>query len=86
MSSNDATVVYGKDGCTDTQRSRALLDGAAVTYVFHRVDLDEAAAAEAQRLSGGPRVPVIVTPAGDVMVEPSDSELAAALGIADTSS
>lgn len=78
--SND-TVVFGKDDCADTQRSRDLLDRAAVAYTYHRVDVDSAAKMRAEAISGVSRVPVIVVPSGAALVEPSDDELAAALGL-----
>jgi mycoredoxin len=71
--------VYGKLDCTDTQRSRALLDGLGVAYVFHDVESEDALLRGAQRLSGGTAVPVVVLPGGTILVEPSDEELTAAL-------
>lgn len=71
-------TVYGKATCDDTLRSRALLEARAVDYDYRDVEHDPAHAAEALRLSGVTRVPVIDVD-GSVLVEPSDDELAALL-------
>lgn len=72
--------VYGKRDCADTIRSRALLDRLGVEYAFHDVAADAAARDRAAALGGGPSVPVIVTASG-ILVEPTDDELGAALGL-----
>lgn len=71
-------TVYGKQTCTDTIRSRALLDARAERYDFVDVEADSAAAERAAVLGGSPRVPVIDL-GGTVLVEPTDEDLAAAL-------
>lgn len=80
MSDGDAPVVevFGKPECTDTARSRALLDAAGVAYRYHDVLEDEELRRRAAALGGGPAVPVVVLPGG-VMVEPADDDLASAL-------
>lgn len=72
-------IVFGRDDCTDTQRSKAFLDALALSYEYRPVDADPDSASRAQTLSGGSRVPVIVLPSGVVLVEPSDEQLAEAL-------
>lgn len=73
-------TVYGKLDCTDTQRSRALLDAEGVGYRFIDVLADEEAREHAMALSGGSSVPVVVVvSSGRVLVEPSDDELMEAL-------
>lgn len=73
-------TVYGKQDCTDTLRSRALLDVEGVAYRFVDVLADDDARERARELSGVSSVPVIVVPSGRVLVEPSDEELLVALG------
>ncbi len=74
----DVVLVYGADWCGDCHRARRYLDASGTPYRW--IDLTRDAAA--QRLvdeAGYRAIPVIVTPAGDVLLEPSDAELAAAL-------
>lgn len=74
-------VVYGKPDCVDALRSRRLLDRHAVPYEFRDILNDPDRVAEAQRISGGARTPVLVFADGSFVVEPSDSELADRLGL-----
>lgn len=80
MSPSTPTItVYGKAECTDTLRSRALLDAQEVAYEYVDVEHDLASAERAREISGGVAVPVIVIESDVVLVEPSDDVLAAAL-------
>ena len=77
----DVVTVYGADWCGDCRRAKRFLDAVAMPYRYVDLELD----VTAQQLvddAGYRAIPVIVTPAGEVLVEPSDAELAAALGIA----
>jgi glutaredoxin len=77
----DVVTVYGADWCGDCRRAKRFLDATGTPYRYVDLELDGAA----QQLvddAGYRAIPVIVTPAGDILVEPSDDELAAALGIA----
>lgn len=82
-----AILVLGRDTCEDTTRSRALLDRLAVPFTYLKVDEDPAADAWVRRLNGGQWLtPTILL--GDpkqpdtILREPSDEELASALGLA----
>jgi hypothetical protein len=70
------TVIYGVDTCEDTTRARDHFDAAGRAYRYVRLDL---ATATRRRLhdAGYLSTPVIVTPTGDLFVEPSDERLAA---------
>ena len=72
----EVTLIHGVDSCEDTTRARERFDAAGRRYRY--VDLD-ADPATRQRLHDAGLVvtPVVVTPAGDVFIEPSDAELAA---------
>jgi hypothetical protein len=81
-----AILILGRDTCEDTTRSRAFLDGKGVPFVYRNVDFDAQADALNRSHNGG----VLVTPVilvgdpGDpasVLIEPSDEELAAAIGV-----
>lgn len=70
----EMTLIHGVDSCEDTTRARERFDAAGRRYRY--VDLD-ADPATRQRLHdvGLVATPVVVTPAGDVFVEPSDADL-----------
>ncbi|MCM3657824.1 glutaredoxin [Agromyces mediolanus] len=73
-------LVYGKAGCADTRRTLALLTELGVPAEFLDVEADAALAAEAARLGGGPRVPVVRFADGAIEVEPPDELVLARLG------
>ena len=78
-------LILGRDTCEDTNRSRDFLDKAGIPYVYRNVELDPEADARNRSYNGGERVtPVILignpSAPSTVLIEPSDEELAAALG------
>jgi glutaredoxin len=75
----DPIVMYGADWCGDCRRARRFLDAADAEYVWLDVERDPAKAAEAQRIGGSTRIPVVAFPDGSVLVEPTDAELEASL-------
>ncbi|MBW4030748.1 MAG: NrdH-redoxin [Acidobacteria bacterium] len=80
---SDTLTVYGALWCPDCRRSKSFLDARGIAYQWVDVDADAAGSAEVERLNGGPRIiPTIVKATGDFIVEPSDSQLAAFLGVA----
>ena len=72
----DLTVIYGVDTCEDTVRAMERFDAAGRPYRYVRLDVDTAIRDGLHEL-GHMVTPVVVTPAGDISVEPSDEELAA---------
>jgi len=70
-------TMYGAAWCRDCTRSKAVLDGDGVDYVY--VDIEQSAenADAARAVSGRPNIPVIVFPDGSHLVEPGDAELRA---------
>ncbi|HUX03784.1 MAG TPA: glutaredoxin domain-containing protein [Acidimicrobiales bacterium] len=74
--------VLGTSWCGDCARSKTFLDKNQVDYQWVDIELDEGAAREVESLNDGHRVvPTIIFPDGDVLVEPSNAELAAKLSI-----
>ena len=74
--------VLGTSWCADCARSKALLNRHGVVYEWTDIEHDAEAAAEVEALNDGHRVvPTIIFDDGDVLVEPSDVELAAKLGL-----
>ena len=75
-------LVYSTADCGDCRRSEALLNRFSVPYTEIRLEENPEATREVIRLNNGRRtVPTIVIGDGVVLAEPSDPELAAALGI-----
>ena len=77
----DVVTVYGADWCGDCRRAKRFLDATSTPYRYVDLEVDGAA----QQLvddAGYRAIPIIVTPAGDILIEPSNDQLAAALGIA----
>ena len=77
----DVLTVYGAGWCWDCRNTRRYLDSTGVAYRY--VDLGTDRAAQALLDDAGYRaIPVVVTPDGTVLIEPSERELAAAIGSA----
>ena len=70
---------YGADWCGDCRRSKKLLDSHSIAYTYHDVEIDDAARAKAQEISGKMSIPVVQFEDGSFFVEPSDPELKAKL-------
>ncbi len=76
---NSATlIVYGADWCADCRRSKRLLAEREIGYTWVDVAAQPEIRAELTA-NGYPAIPVIVLPAGAVLMEPSDDQLNAAL-------
>ena len=74
LSLPDTVTVYGINACEDTTRALRHLEAAGLSH--HYVRLDHDAGAQARLTSAGYlATPVVVTPAGQLFVEPSDAEL-----------
>lgn len=74
--------VYGTSTCGDCRRAKRLLEEHGVAYDWVDVAADPESLADMKRLQGGGEmVPTIVFPDGSVLVEPTNPELAAKLGV-----
>jgi glutaredoxin len=72
-------TVYGAEWCGDCWRAKRHLEAAGIPFRYVDLERDPAA----QRLLDGAgyrAIPVIVTPTGRVLVEPSNAELDALRG------
>ncbi len=77
-----AIIVYGTTWCPDCRRSKQFLAENRIQYTWVDIEQDPAAMAEVEQINNGKRiVPTIVFPDGDVLVEPSNEELAAKLNL-----
>jgi len=75
-------TVYGAPWCPDCRRAKAFLSSHRVPYDWVDIDQDAAGLARVQEIQhGGRTIPTILLPDGSVLLEPSDEELATALGI-----
>jgi thioredoxin reductase (NADPH) len=75
-------TVYGTSWCSDCKRAKQLLGEQRVPYTFVDIDADEAGLAYVQEVNEGKSIiPVILFDDGSTLVEPSNAELAAKLGI-----
>lgn len=72
-------TMYGADWCGDCRRAKRHLEAAGVAYRW--VDLTRDSPAKVMLAAAGLRaIPVIATPDGRVLMEPSNSELAELVG------
>ena len=80
MEYSKTITVYGADWCPDCKRSKRLLDSKNIEYTWVDVDNNEAALQTVKSLNQGKRIiPTIVFPNGDILVEPTDSQLSSKL-------
>lgn len=76
-------TVYGAPWCPDCKRAKAFLSAHRVPYDWVDIDADPSGLAEVERVQrGGRTIPMITFPEGEPLLEPTDAELAARLGIA----
>lgn len=75
-------IVYGTTWCPDCQRAKTFFGEHRIHYTWVDIERDPTAVTYVEQVNNGNRsVPTIVFPDGDVMVEPSNAELAARLGL-----
>jgi thioredoxin reductase (NADPH) len=78
----DILTVYGTTWCPDCKRSKQFLGDQRVRYQWVNIEQDPEAMAYVEQINGGKRiVPTIICPNGAILVEPSNAELAAELGL-----
>jgi mycoredoxin len=77
----DIVTVYGAEWCADCRRTRRYLDATATSYrwIDVGVETDVRGMLDA---AGFRSIPVVSLPTGQVLVEPSDDELANVIGTA----
>jgi mycoredoxin len=84
VESSDKIIMYSTGWCPDCHRVKYMLDENGIDYINIDVEADEAALLFVKQVNGGRRVvPTILFPDGSVLVEPSNSALAAKLNVAD---
>lgn len=82
VASETGLTVYGTTWCGDCKRTKQFLGEQRIHYDFVDVDEDVAARDYVERVNGGRTViPVVRFADGSTLVEPSNAELAARLGL-----
>ncbi len=75
-------TVYGAPWCPDCKRSKKFLGEMRIPYNWVDIDQDEEGRNRVQQLNDGKQIiPTIVFEDGSILVEPTNAELAAKLGI-----
>lgn len=81
MSHTDIKL-YGTNWCSDCKRSKKFLGEQRVHYDFINIEEDAEGQAYVQKVqNGGMSIPTIVFEDGSILIEPSNAELAAKLGL-----
>jgi glutaredoxin len=76
----DRITVYGADWCGDCRRTKRFLEGNGTPHTWIDTSADKAARAMLHA-AGYLAIPVVLIPGGNVLVEPSNDELASAIGV-----
>jgi thioredoxin reductase (NADPH) len=88
MGGAQATVgitLYGTTWCPDCKRAKQFLGEQRIAYTFADIENDPAGQAVVERQNNGKQIiPTIVFPDGSILVEPTNAQLAAKLGIQTT--
>src|SRR4051794_18184043 len=80
--SHTAIKLYGTNWCSDCKRAKQFFGEQRVHYDFVDVDADADGMAYVEEVNGGKQIiPVIVFDDGSTLVEPSNADLAAKLGL-----
>lgn len=81
MSHTNITL-YGTNWCSDCKRSKKFLGEQRVHYAYINIEEDTDGQAFVQKVqNGGMTIPTLVFEDGSVLIEPSNAELAAKLGL-----
>jgi thioredoxin reductase (NADPH) len=74
--------LYGTYWCTDCKRSKKFLGEQRIRYDFINIEEDAEGQAFVQKIqNGGMTIPLLVFADGSTLIEPSDAQLAAKLGL-----
>lgn len=73
---------FGAPWCPDCKRAKQFLNEQRIPFEWNDIDEDEEAQAHVQQVNNGKQIiPAIEFPDGSILVEPTNAELAAQLGI-----
>src|SRR5258708_14425456 len=78
-------TLYGTAWCPDCQQAKQFLGEQRIAYTFADIENDPAGQAVVERLNNGKQIiPTIVFPYGSILVDPTNAQLAAKLGLQTT--
>ncbi len=79
---NGTIRMYGANWCADCRRAKQFFGEQRVHYEYIDLDQQPDAISEVERINNGMRsIPTIIFPDGSMLVEPSNTQLAAKLGL-----
>lgn len=79
---NSTIIVYSTTWCPDCKRAKQFLGEQRIPYINIDIEQDPAAMAYVEKVNKGSRsIPTIIFPDGDILVEPSNAQLAAKVGL-----
>jgi glutaredoxin len=79
---SNGIVVYGASWCPDCMRAKRFFSEHRVAHTWVNIDEDPEAMVRVRQINGGRRIiPTIIFLDGEVLVEPSNAELAEELGL-----
>lgn len=82
ITSSNPILVYSTTWCPDCKRAKKFFGEQRLPYVNIDIEEDAKAMALVEKINQGKRiVPTIIFPDGDILVEPSDAQLADKLGL-----
>ncbi len=82
MATQNNIKLYGTNWCSDCKRSKKFLGEQRIRYEFINIEEDQEGQAFVQKVqNGGLTIPTIVFDDGSLLIEPSNAELAAKLGL-----
>jgi glutaredoxin len=73
-------VMYTASWCPDCKRAKAFLEDRGIEHLEVDIGKDNESYRFLERITRRVRIPTIIFPDGTLMIEPSDSTLAAKLG------
>lgn len=80
--SENMIVVYSTTWCGDCKRAKKFFGEQRIPYINIDIEEDTEAQAIVEKINNGKRIiPTILFPDGDILVEPSNAQLAAKLGL-----
>lgn len=86
MTEDKIIILYGTRWCFDSRRARRVLDEHHIPYTYIDIDENREGRMFVEQINRGYRsVPTIAFPDGSILVEPSNEELRAKLGIREKS-
>lgn len=78
----ESIVMYGAEWCSDCRRAKQFFGTHRIAYEWIDIADNDEAIAKIEAINNGMRsIPVILFPDGDILVEPSDAQLAAKTGV-----